>query len=109
MEMLDNSMENLASTVTNNKTAMAHFLRVLCCRAWLGLRAPEDPGGLAEMPEAEKVAFVAMSLEFVAVSIFLLVMSVSITVLLLVKVEARLSMLLSSISMKVANWGRIFV
>ena len=39
----------------------------------------------------------------------LLVMSVSITVLLLVTVEARLSMLLPSIYMKVANWGGIVV
>ena len=53
---------------------------------WLGLRAPEDPGGLAEMPEAAKVAFVETSLAFVAASIFLLVTSVSITILLFVSV-----------------------
>ena len=61
------------------------------------------------MPEAAKVAFMANILAFVAVNILLLVMSVPITVLLLVRVEARLSMLLSSISMKVANCSRIVV
>ena len=53
------------------------------------------------MPEAAKVAFMANILAFVAVNILLLVMSVPITVLLLVRVEARLSMLLSIISMNV--------
>ena len=72
------------------KPLMAHFLRILCYRVWLGLRALEDPGGLAEMPEAAKVAFVEMSLAFVAVSIFLLVTSVSITVLLFFSVPPPL-------------------
>ena len=61
------------------------------------------------MPEAAKVAFVAISLAFVAVRMFLYVTSVYITILLLVTVEARLSMLLSSISMKAKNWGGIVV
>ena len=93
----------------NQNLAMAHFLRFLCNRVWLGLCAPEEPVGLEEMPEAAKVAFVAMSLEFVEVIILLLVTSGSITVFLLVTVEARLSMLLPSIYMKVTNWGRIVV
>ena len=61
------------------------------------------------MPEAAKVAFVAISLAFVSEIILLLVTSVSITILLLVTGEARFYMLLSSISMKAYNWDVISV
>ena len=79
-----------SQTWVDKNPLMDHFLWTLCCRVRLELSTPEDPGGLADMPEAEKVAFVAMSLAFVAVRIFLLVTSVSITILLFLSVPPPL-------------------